>query len=105
MLKFVNILNHYSDVTMGAMASQITGVSNFYSTVCLGADERKHQSSALLAFVRGIHQWLVNSPQKGPVTRKMFPFDYVIMHCDLQVTMLIVLLIIFALQAGTYFLP
>ena len=36
------------------------------------SDQRKHQSSALLAFVRGIHQWLVNSPHKGPVTRKIF---------------------------------
>ena len=32
-----------------------------------------------LAFVRGIHRWPVNSPGKGPVTRKMFPFDYVVM--------------------------
>ena len=40
---------------------------------------RKHQSSASLAFVRGIHRRPVNSPHKGPVTRKMFPFDDVIM--------------------------
>ena len=46
--------------------------------VCSGADQRKHQSSASLAFVRGIHRWPVDSPQKGPVTRKMFPFDDVI---------------------------
>ena len=39
----------------------------------------KHQGSASLAFVMGIHQWPVNSPQKGPVKRKMFPFDDVIM--------------------------
>ena len=31
-----------------------------------------------LAFVMGIHRWPVNSPHKGPVTRKMFPFDDVI---------------------------
>ena len=30
-------------------------------------------------FVRGIHRWLVNSPHKGPVTRKLFTFDDVIM--------------------------
>ena len=41
--------------------------------------QREHQSSASLAFVRGIHRWLVNFPHKGPVTRKMFPFDDVIM--------------------------
>ena len=60
------------------------GVSNHqraivYSTVYSGADQRKHQSSASLAFVRGFHRWPVNSPHKGPVTRKMFPFDDVIM--------------------------
>ena len=33
-----------------------------------------------LAFVRGIHQWTMNSLRKGPVTRKMFPFDEVIMN-------------------------
>ena len=52
-----------------------------YSTVYSGADQRKHQSSASLAFVREIHRWLVNSPHKGPVTWKMFSFDDVIMTC------------------------
>ena len=68
---------------MSAMASQITSLTSVYSTVCLGADQRKHQSSTTLAFVRGIHRWPVNSPHKGPVTRRMFPFDDVIMlsHC------------------------
>ena len=41
--------------------------------------KKKHQSSAPLACVKGIHRWPVNSPHKGPVTRKMFPFDDVIM--------------------------
>ena len=53
-----------------------------YSTVYSGADQRKHQSSASLALVRGIHRWLMNSPHKGPVMRKMFPFDDVIMICQ-----------------------
>ena len=70
---------HYSDVIMSAMASQITGVSIDYSTVSSGADHKKHQSPASLAFVRRIHRWPVNSPHKGPVTRKMFTFDDVIM--------------------------
>ena len=65
---------------MTAMASQITSLTIVYSIVYLGADQRKHQSSTSLAFVRGIHQWLVNSPHKGPVTRKMFPFDDVTMY-------------------------
>ena len=72
-------LNHYNDVIMGAMASQITSLTIVYSTVYSGAGQRKHQSSASLASVRGIHRWPVNSPHKKPVTRKMFPFDDVIM--------------------------
>ena len=64
---------------MSATASQITGVTIVYSAVCSGVDQTKHQSPASLAFVRGIHRWPVNSPHKGPVTRKMFPFDDVIM--------------------------
>ena len=49
------------------------------------------QSFASLAFVRIIHRWPVNSPYKGPVTRKMFPFDDVIMdlcftQCNRKIT-------------------
>ena len=64
---------------MSSMASQITCVSIVYWPVCSEADRRKHQSSALLAFVRGIHRWPVNSPHKWPVTQKMFSFDDVAM--------------------------
>ena len=64
---------------MGAIASQITSLTIVYSTVYTDADQRKYQSSASLAFVRGIHRGPVNSPHKWPVTRKMFPFDDVIM--------------------------
>ena len=70
---------HYSGVIMGAMASPITGVSIVYTTVCSGADQRKHQCFASLAFAMGIHRWPVNSPHKGPVTQKMFPFYDVVM--------------------------
>ena len=45
----------------------------------VNADQRKYQSSASLAFVRGIHRSPVNSPHKWPVTRKMFPFNCVIL--------------------------
>ena len=69
----------YNDVIMSAMASQITSLTTVYSTVYSGADQRKHQSSASLAFARGIHRWPVNSPHKGPVAPKMFPFGDVIM--------------------------
>ena len=51
----------------------------FTSPFIQGADQRKHQSSVSLAFVRGIHRWTVNSPHKRPVTRTIFPFDDVIM--------------------------
>ena len=57
---------------MSAMASQITSSSIVYSTVSSGADQRKHQSPAPLAFVSGIHRWPVNSPHKEPVTRNIF---------------------------------
>ena len=70
---------HYNDVIMGAIASQITSLTIVFSTVYSDADQRKYQSSASLAFERGIHRGPVNSPHKGPVTRKMFPFDDVIM--------------------------
>ena len=71
--------HHCGDVIMSAIASQITDVSIVYSTVCSGADQRKHQCSASLAFVWGIHRWLMDNPHKGLVTRKMFPFDDAIM--------------------------
>ena len=70
---------HYNDVIMSAMASQITSRAIVYSAAYSSADQRKHQSSASLAFVRGIHRWLVNSPHKGPVTRKMLHFHGAIM--------------------------
>ena len=76
-------LCHNNDVIMTTMASQITSVTIVYLTVYLGADQRKHKSSASLAFVLGIHRLPVNSPHKGPVTRKMFPFDDVIMATSL----------------------
>ena len=77
------IKKNYNDVIMGAMASQITSLTIVYSTVYSGVDQRKHQSSASLAFVRGIHRWPVNSLHKWTVTRKMFPFDDISMrtHC------------------------
>ena len=71
--------SHCSDAMMSVVASRITGVSIVYSNVCSGADQRKHQSSASLASVREIHRWPVKPPHKGPVTRKKFSFDDVIM--------------------------
>ena len=56
-----------------------TSLTIAYPTLYSDADQRKHQSSAWIAFVRVIHRWPVNSPHKYPVTRKMFPFEDVIM--------------------------
>ena len=73
------LISHYCDVIMGAVTSQITSLTIVYSTVYSDADQRKQQSSASLAFVRGIHRRPVNSPRKWPVTRKKLPFDDIIM--------------------------
>ena len=72
-------VTHYNDVIMDMIASQISSFTIVYLTVYSDVDQRKHQSSASLAFVWGIHRGPVNSPHKWPVTRKMFPFDDVIM--------------------------
>ena len=73
------------NVIMGMIASQITSLTIVCSTVYSGANQRKHQISASLAFVRGIHRGPVNSPHKWPVTRKVFPFDDVIMDWSVLV--------------------
>ena len=51
------------------MGSQIISLTIVY----LDADQRKRQSAVSLAFVQETNRWSVNSPRKGPVTRKMFP--------------------------------
>ena len=69
----------YSHVIISTVGFQITGVSIVCPIFCWDADQRKHQSSASPDFVRGIHRWPVDSPHKEPVTRKMLPFDDVIL--------------------------
>ena len=71
--------DHYNDVIMSTMAYQITNLKIVYPTVYSITDQRKHQSSVSVVFVREIHRWRVNSPHKGPFTWKMFPCDDVIM--------------------------
>ena len=73
------VLVHYDDVIMGTIASQITCISIVYSTVYSGVDQRKHQSFASRGPVNSRHKW--------PVTRKMFPFDDVIMHSVRETTL------------------
>ena len=77
--KCPNVILHYNDIIMSAIASQITSLMIVYSIVFPCADQRKHQSSSSLAFVTGIHRLPVNSPYKGPITWQMFSFDDVIM--------------------------
>ena len=77
--QWVDYTLYYNDIIMSTMAFQITGVSTVCTTVCSGADQRKHQISASLAIVTGIHRWPVDFPHKGPLPPKMFPFDDVIM--------------------------
>ena len=73
-------LIHYNDIIVRVIASQITSLMIVYSTLSSDAGQRKHQRSAPLAFVRGIHRGPVNFLHKWPVTRKMFPFVDVIMY-------------------------
>ena len=60
---------HYNDVIMTTMASQITSLTVVYSTVYSDADQRKHQSSASVAFVWGIHRWIPRT--KGQLREKV----------------------------------
>ena len=64
---------------MCAMASQITSLAIVYSDVYLGADQRKHESSALLTRCAGSSPVTDEFPSQSQVTRKMFPFDDFIM--------------------------
>ena len=70
---------HCSDAIIGAMASKISSLTGVYSIVYSGAYQRKQQSSASLAVVRGIHR----SPHKWPVKRKMLPIWWR-HYCDIQ---------------------
>ena len=65
------------DYNVGTRTSYLTGVQIVYSTVCSGADQRNHQSSASLAFVRGMHRWPVNSPHRGQYRGKCFDYGWV----------------------------
>ena len=70
--RFSNRCSHYTDVIMGTITSQITSLTIVYSTVYSDADQRKHQSSASLAFVRGLHRdrWIPHT--NGQLRGKCF---------------------------------
>ena len=82
---------HYGDAIMDTMASQITSLTIVYSTVYSGADQRRHQSSASLAFMRGIHRGPVNSPHKWPVTRKTFRWRHHVVPTRFEMHIVLVL--------------
>ena len=71
---------HYTDVIMSMIASQITSLAVVYSMVYSGADQRKTSKLRVTGLCAGNSPGPVKSPHKGPVTRKMFPFDDVIMY-------------------------
>ena len=85
---------------MSMMVSQITSVLIVYSTVCSGVDQRIHQSSMSLSFLRGINWWPVNSPHKGLIMWKMFPFDDIII--DIQTISMHQSSISLAFERGIY---
>ena len=70
---------HYDDVRMGAIASQITSLAIVYSAFYSGVYKKKTSKLRVTGLCVGNSPGPVNSPHKGPVTRKMFPFDDVIM--------------------------
>ena len=70
---------NYNGVIMSIWRLKSPALPLFTQPFIQGKDQGKHQSSASLAFLRGIHRSPMNSPHKGPVTQKMFPFDDIIM--------------------------
>ena len=87
-MRTCNMLLYHFLVTLQWRHNGRDGVSSHQRLYCLLSScfrysQRKHQSSASLAFEPGIHRSTVNSPHKRPVTRKMVPFHDVIMKCHL----------------------
>ena len=67
---------HYSDVIMSTMASQITSLTVVYSTMYLRRRSNKTSKFRVTSLCEGNSQVTGEFPaHKGPVARKMFPFD------------------------------
>ena len=81
-LSFISMTSQWARWRLKSPASR----SIVYSTIYLCTDQRKHQSSASLAFMKVIHRWPVTSPHKGPVARKMFAFDDVIIITGIAIS-------------------
>ena len=69
-----NPTKHYSDVIMGATASQITGISIVCLTVCSGAD-KKTSKLRVTGLCEGNRPVTGGFPSQKPITRKMFTID------------------------------
>ena len=68
---------------MSVMASQISGNSEGLFSSLFRLTSNKHQGLCYWPFVRGIHQWPVDSPPNGPVMRKVFPcHDLIMCWCN-----------------------
>ena len=101
------LLCYVKNMALGPQSRQkprpsITSLAIVYSTVYSGVDQRKHQISASLAFVRGIRRGPVNSAHKWPVKRKMFPFQDVIMNDHTKLQRVLLLISIYPLRAKFY---
>ena len=90
---------HYNAVIMGAMVSQITSLTIVYSTIYSRCWSKKTSKLRVPGFVRRIHRSPVNSPHKGPVTQKMFPFDDVIMYTRLLIVFYFICSIVYHLSS------
>ena len=85
LLSLRGYITHYSNFIMGAMASQITSLTIVYSTVHSGADQRKHQSSASLAFYAENSPVTSEFPAQMASNAETFPFDDVIMSNKIRI--------------------
>ena len=79
MLIYIHLPIHDNDVIMSTMASQINSLAIVYSAVYSRRRSKKTSKLRVTRLRVGNLPWPVNSPHKGPVKRKMFPFDDVIM--------------------------
>ena len=70
---------HYNDVIMSVFGASYHQPHGCSLKCAFGRRSTKTQKLRVTGLVREIHRWPVNSRHKGPVTRKMFPFDDVIM--------------------------
>ena len=70
---------------MSAIVSQITSLTIITQPFIQEQIKENNKASRHRPLWGGFtgDQWPVNSPHEGPVTRKMFKFDDVIMHCKL----------------------